>query len=714
MRRRGSRPGEGRDLLAGTPLRTGPFFSPDALWLALLSSFLYFVRYLGHPAAPGNIENAWMGWFGWADQGAYLRATRALASFHLPSAGDYLYPLGYPLLGAFFFKLLPRHPYFVPDLFFAVGSVLLFYAACKTLLTRLESFLLTVFLIVFSGFAGCKGMMGRMIWENALIVPWNLIPVFFAAALNMYLMVFKKADRRAVFACSAATALAFFCRPPDALFLFLLFAAGLLDFPSWKKRAQALGVFAVACGSVLVAMTATKFHVFGAVVSPYDLRVAEIGFNPGRLLQKLYWVFIDGSPLHDYPNPMLLFVMPWLALGVSGAVLLAGRGGPKFLFPLAAVALCTAFYVSFNALSPTNVYRYHGYRYFAWAFPWMGLCAYAFLTRAWRWAGPRFVLGSLSAVLLILLSPGWREVVVGSRSLTLETAWGAPFSLRSEFDPAARRYVLALELSDPAPVEGVRLSFVKLPSHNMTVAGVWETLEVEADGRLLKLYSDYNPNQRDNAVSIAARNPWGADGKIRRLKITFNQTEEPLPGRVTLLRTSFRPFGAVRKMWAWGAPRRAWGRTEDHLYSWGHAVSFGTGGDSGAFQLRGWGPDEAGATWARGRRAGMGFVLPACGEDVLMDLVARAAPDPAGRETRTVSLWANGRRLPEWRAGPAADRSRIRIPKECLRRDGVLVVDFKFPRAFFAAPDAGAGGEWGVAFSGVTFLPVSLLGKEQR
>jgi len=110
----------------------------------------------------------------------------------------------------------------------------------------------------------------------------------------------------------------------------------------------------------------------------------------------------------------------------------------------------------------------------------------------------------------------------------------------------------------------------------------------------------------------------------------------------------------------------------------------------------------------------MGFVLPACGEDVLMDLVARAAPDPAGRETRTVSLWANGRRLPEWRAGPAADRSRIRIPKECLRRDGVLVVDFKFPRAFFAAPDAGAGGEWGVAFSGVTFLPVSLLGKEQR
>lgn len=525
------------------------FFSPDTLWLALLSMFWYFVCYQYHRATPGNLENAFMGWFGWADQGAYWRAAQDLASFHLPSAENYLYPLGYPLMGALFFHLLPRHLFLIPNVFFAVGSVLLFYSACKTVFSRKESFGLAFVLMLCSAFVHPHGMMGRLIWENALIVPWNLIPVFFTAFLMIDRLVFRTATSRSILLCSAAAGVAFLCRPPDAVFLFPLFLSGVLDLRTWKERWIAFGQFAGFTGVALGVIVVTKLMVFGTWLSPYDLNVRAIGFSFERFIFKLYLTFFDGMPLHDYSFPMLAVMMPWLLVSFPGLLLFARRyHNPKTLFLFFSMTLCVVIYVSFNALAPTNVYRYHGYRYFAWIFPWLGLFSYFFISRGIRWGGKRFVVISLLVVSLIVVFLGWREVVVASWVEKTGSVAQRPLSVQALFHPEERQYTIQIEMDQPKRVEGIRLYFSRAPFHNMTVAGDWHTLDVLADGHPLALYSKYNPNQRGGNVSLGARNAWGPEGKVQKFVLTFNDTDRPTLERVDLLRADYFPLAFLKRL----------------------------------------------------------------------------------------------------------------------------------------------------------------------
>src|SRR5437879_5640033 len=120
----------------------------EYLLVVIWAMLAYFVAYLLCPATPGNAEKYFLGWFGWNDQGQYLASATAIAQAKLSSA-TYVYPLGYPLLAAPFLSFLPRHPFFLPNLFFAVGIVLSFYASCRTLLSTFESTALVLFLIIF-------------------------------------------------------------------------------------------------------------------------------------------------------------------------------------------------------------------------------------------------------------------------------------------------------------------------------------------------------------------------------------------------------------------------------------------------------------------------------------------------------------------------------------------------------------------------------------
>ncbi len=90
---------------------------------ALVTTVIYFVSYLMFPYTPGNLEQYFMAWFGWCDQGLYLESAKAIAGWKL-SPATYVYPLGYPLLGAIFVKWLPRHLFLIPNMIFSVGIVL--------------------------------------------------------------------------------------------------------------------------------------------------------------------------------------------------------------------------------------------------------------------------------------------------------------------------------------------------------------------------------------------------------------------------------------------------------------------------------------------------------------------------------------------------------------------------------------------------------------
>ena len=100
--------------------------SPNGkLSLLIATAVIYSLAYLGHAVLPGNSKYP-EGWWGWWDQGQYLKCAASLAHGTLTS-DTYWYPLGYPMIGALFYRFTPQHAFFLPDLILVLGITALFY-----------------------------------------------------------------------------------------------------------------------------------------------------------------------------------------------------------------------------------------------------------------------------------------------------------------------------------------------------------------------------------------------------------------------------------------------------------------------------------------------------------------------------------------------------------------------------------------------------------
>src|SRR5207248_6796292 len=146
------------------------------------------------------------GWFGWWDQGQYLKCTVGLAHGSL-TQDTYWYPLGYPALGALFYRLMPQQAFFLPDLLLVSGIVLLFYELARRFVTPAEA-VLVLAVFVFS----YRGMLSL-----SLVEPWNTIPTHFLIYAVILLVGFGKPIRRNILLATLCVGLAYLCRPPDAV-----------------------------------------------------------------------------------------------------------------------------------------------------------------------------------------------------------------------------------------------------------------------------------------------------------------------------------------------------------------------------------------------------------------------------------------------------------------------------------------------------------------
>jgi hypothetical protein len=649
----------------------------DYYVVALLAIVAYFIGYLSYVATPGNLEDYFMGWFGWHDQGMYLKSAEAIAQGNL-SAATYVYPLGYPLLAVPFLKWLPRHPFLIPNLFFAVGIVLAFYASCRRLVTKIESAGLSLFLIVLSAFTYTAALPGGLIWSNALIVPWNLIPVFFGAYLTIWLLIFNVADFRKLAIVSLAIAFAFFCRPPDILFLGILYLAGLKDLKSLKAKLQGAAILAVPCSLVLATILFTKWRIFHSLLSPYDITHAGIGFSLHDLPFKFYLVFIDGSPIYGYKELMLLRQMPWLLLIIPGIVLLARFTNAKSWFLMGAIAMCLIFYISFNAQAPSNTFNYHGYRYFMWIFPYLGLCAYLTLTRAWARLGKQRTLAGVSAGILFILVVGWREDVVATVSAAEKGSVG---SVLQFFEPDARRFSSEVSLSESTYADGIQLVFSTVPSRNMLVSSEWQSFNLTIDGKKQSLYHDYNLYQSDNVVYVSFRNLINQTGQFQTALVQYQMTDPPVLDRVNVLKKEFEFFSLVKAAKDVGPPAVVPVESQlsnDQSYEWGQVVSMGAGGNAGPYKVTGWSGNDTGFTWTEGHRAVLRFKTPPAETGIVMNLEAAGLASPT---PQTVEIEVNDKPLKKLVMSNGREMYNIDIPSQYLKPDGILQIQFDMPNA---------------------------------
>ena len=343
------------------------------LSLAIAVAVIYLVAYYSHGALPGANKTAPLGWLGWWDQSQYWRCAAQLSQGSL-TPETYWYPLGYPALGALFYRWMPQHAFLVPDLVLMVGAALLFFRIARRFISPVES------LLLIAVFIGCyHGLL-----NETVVTPWNTIPTHFLSYMMVVLAGLGQPRRRRLLLAAAVLGLIYLCRPGDALCLGLLLAWAILRLPSWRDRIQT----GLACGLILgvffLSVQAINLALFHTRVTPYEKAVASIGFGSYPILQKLYWLVVDSRPLFSEPDSALVSHFPWLLLIIPGTIYLLFRRFAESVGILISIGATYAIYFEFNDLWSGNMFLYHVVHYFVWTFPLLALIAYLAVRDAWR------------------------------------------------------------------------------------------------------------------------------------------------------------------------------------------------------------------------------------------------------------------------------------------------------------------------------------------
>lgn len=349
--------------------------APATGWLLLASlAWLYTFAYAQHPLNPGTAPATLrQGWWSWADQYAYWESAAELAQFRLTAEHTH-YALGYPLLGALGWRLMPTHAFFVANLLLVLAAAVAWW--------RLTRFWLDRRLTLVTALAFIS--LHREVLALTQVVPWNTIATQAALLGGLWAMV-GTTGRRTVVWLTVLAGLSYLVRPGDAACFAPMLVWAVWRLPDWRQRVVTglAGMLAIAC--VVAAVAAVNQAVFGTRDTPYERMTWQaIGFGAYPVLHKVYGLFVDGRTFFGEAGTALLFRYPWLLLAIPGAVLWVRRQGGAAVAGLATLVLNWALYVNYNDFLPSAVYRFSLIHYLTWAFPVLFALAVLAISQGWR------------------------------------------------------------------------------------------------------------------------------------------------------------------------------------------------------------------------------------------------------------------------------------------------------------------------------------------
>lgn len=365
-------------------------------WIGLLVAVLVvFVllqaSYISFKPVPGNDPRWPLGWWGWFDQGNYLRAAKAFLELNFAPSEHYYPPL-YPLVGAAFVGLSPAHPFYFVDLVATIGFFLLFVFTTRRYIGFWPALIVgATFMVAFH--------MVRLQW----VIPWTstLSALLVAGALYLFDRFDRaRRDGRWGVGASAANAFVFglLCglqlplRPGDILLMApialgygVLVVIDMVKGPAPVRRgaiwSAAAGIVGLIPGAVL--MFGFNLIVFGDVLGGYFEGHVDKGFYFADLPEKVFSLVVASHPIYLERGADWLTELPINALCI-GFVPAAALFARPLVFRIAAVAalLQMALYFSFSDALPTGTFRYWNIHYFKWMLPWMVAFAVYFAYRA--------------------------------------------------------------------------------------------------------------------------------------------------------------------------------------------------------------------------------------------------------------------------------------------------------------------------------------------
>jgi hypothetical protein len=408
----------------------------------------YAIAYRMHPLFPGNDPGAIArGWWTWTDQSRYLAEAAAISEGRL-DATTYHYPVGYPAVGALFWRWMPVNPFFMPNLLLVVGAAAMWWRLAVRWLSRVEALLAAIL------FVGTH----RWLIATTMIVPWNTIATQALLLAGIWIVVTRK-SLRAVWVLGGLAALAYAVRPIDAVAFGPLLVFATLRLATWRARVLHGAGAAVVIALMVVAIGWLNLRVFGQWRSPYEtISTQTIGFFSYPISFKFYWLFVDGGPLFRETDPALLWRYPWLAFAIAGAAFWVKRERWAGAAGLAALGLNWLLYVNYNDLLPSDIYRFTLIHYLAWGFPLLFLLVAAACRHGW---GTR-----------------WGQVGI-AMSLVV---WGGALGVRLEERPV----LVEQGASESWRLPAERPLLVRFPSASIERVG-----DLRLEGRALVEYSDY-------------------------------------------------------------------------------------------------------------------------------------------------------------------------------------------------------------------------------
>jgi hypothetical protein len=388
-------PGSWRALLAKHPA------VPKSAFLAIVA-LLYSVRYLGNAYLPGNSPYA-LAWWGFWDQGQYLRSALALAHGSLRAA-DHFYPPGYALLAVPFVRFAPMHAFFVADL--------LSFVACAWCLMLLG--LRLGIGQVGGALAFVVGAMLPRVLFNQYVLPWTTTPV---AALYLAIFVvyidgmrttFSRARLAVLAGCIGATLL---FRLADAVpMAWLAIDAAVRTLrngdatrPIAARVWNRFGPAALVSSIVVALPVAFHLTVYGWHPSPYMLAATANGMDPAIAPFRYLMLFADPRPFFG-EGVGILERYPAMIVGLLGLMY-----ATLFVTRVRAIAISVwisiAVYCAYVDFMPTGIWRYFNIHYWVWIFPVAALCTFVaakdlMAKRAWS----RFALAAAITAPLALLT----------------------------------------------------------------------------------------------------------------------------------------------------------------------------------------------------------------------------------------------------------------------------------------------------------------------
>lgn len=636
----------------------------DLRFVMALIAVTYVFTYFALPSTPGNNPHAnTLGWWGWFDQGEYLRGAEALLHGDL-TRDKYFYPPLYLAVGAVFLKWSSGHPYFLPNLLCLLWFVFVFIRFADRYVSRWSALLLLF----------CTIIVNHELRQD-FVIPWTTTLSMALLATGILGLVWleevregkqKQISSLQVFIVATSLGLLVPTRPLDAVVGAVFGLAFLIGY--WRARHNdeanlptpsrflSLVVIGSAIGPAIYFVFNKK--VFGDPLGGYIQKAKGNGFFVADLPEKFISLWLDGKTLYGVNHSGLTEHYPWLFITLAGVVWLLFRGDA--LLRVAAFAICLLFilYLPYGDLIPNGLWRYHSIHYFKWTFPFLALFAWLLVKQILE--GWRSRKGWVLPVVLLIVIP--------SLLLSLHLAINVK-QIRGISEPGqAMRFELP----------GGEVDFIDFKGLNGGVEEIYEGQHrLLLDGSELKRLRDYR------LLSI------GSNVRLLFIRPVTGRSIEFFPDPSLTRQDLQMAARAGVYRFALGVPKPF--RNSDippiaSTYQLRDIVDFSVNGNGSIYVDEGWSHPEVWGRWSLGDEARILMHISGYNGQELTLNMTYAAMVRSENKCQKVVLTGNGHTIATQELC-LADGSHIptlhsfRLPRGVVAQDGLLEIRIKTPDA---------------------------------